>query len=158
MKRLLMYCLPLTLIAADSTLLLPHSWQDARHAVTSIIATAPSHIVIVTDALGDTYVRRGLRHALETHKHVTLITASALTASQWAIYQDVDACVLSADGPVGFSLVSGGESACTMNMPLNANAMRSTYGIMLCTDADAFAETVTLLKRECKDYFHSEDE
>ena len=153
MKRLAFFCLCSTLCATENVYLLPHRWQDARHELTALIRSAPSGIVIVSDAVDDTYIRRALRRALEKKKPVTFITGSEKTASAWAIYASADVCLLSAPGPLAFSLVVAGKRACIVNLPLTTDALRERYGVMQCTDAGTFDETITLLKQECKGYF-----
>jgi len=153
MKRLALYCLFTTLFAAESAYLLPHRWQDARHEVNALIRSAPAGIVLVTDAVDDAHLRRALRQALEKKQPVTLITGSEKTASEWAIYASADVCLLSAPGPLAFSLVAADRRACTVNLPLTTEALREHYGIMQCTDAGTFDETIKLLKQECRKYF-----
>lgn len=154
MKRLALCCLCTTLFAAENAYLLPHRWQDARHEVNALIRSAPAGIVIVTDAVDDTHLRRALRQALEKKQPVTLITGSEKTASEWAIYASADVCLLPAPGALSFSLAAAeGGRACTVNLPLTTDALRERYGVMQCTDAKKFDETITLLKQECKEYF-----
>jgi len=154
MKRPLLLCLFATILSAENAYILPHQWQDARHAVDSVIRTAPSAIVIVTERLDEPNLRRTLRTAAEHNKSITLITASADTASQWAIYKSVRACLLPAAGPLPFSLVSSdGRHACLVSSPLSTEEMRSRYGLMRCGDGAAYDGTLTLLLQECRDYF-----
>jgi hypothetical protein len=154
MKHLRLLCLCTTMLSAESTYLLPHRWQDARHALTETIRTAPVRLVVAADAVDDTYLRRALRRAAKAQKRITLITGSEKTASQWAIYKTVDACLLPASAPLAFSLVvADGGKGCSVGLPLTTEAMRSRYGVMQCTDAEKFDETLRLLRQECRDYF-----
>ena len=153
MKRLALTCLCTAVLAAESAFVLPHRWQDARHALTETIRTAPSRIVVVTDRADDAYIRRALRDALERGKRVTLITASESTAAQWAVYKSAEVCILPATEPLAFSLVAADTDACSASLPLSTEALRSRYGIVRCGDSKAFDETIRLLKRECRAYF-----
>jgi hypothetical protein len=153
MKHLSLLGLFLTILSAESAFLLPHRWQDARHEVNMLIRRAETPVVIITDALDDVHLRRSLRRVLKDEHSVTLMTASQETAAQWAAYKSLDACVLSSDEPLTFTLVSSGKRACALNAPLQTQFLRSRTGVMYCTDAETFEETVRLLKQECRDYF-----
>ena len=144
----------LTGLLAGDTYLLPHRWHDARHRLNSMIRHATSPVVIVTHSIDDLHLQRGLRAALQQSRPVTLITDSKTTASHWAIYRSLDACIVPAH-PLPFSLVSVEKAhACILGTPMDTDAMRSGYGIMNCTDAADLRETIRLLKQECKPYFH----
>jgi len=154
MKRPLLLCLIATILSAEDAFLLPHRWQDARHAIDGVIRTAPSKIVIVTDTLDDPVLRRTVRGAAEHNKTVILITGSAETASRWAIYKSVRACLLPVSEPLRFSLVvTDAQRACFAGSALSMETMRSRYGIVRCEDGKAYAETLRLLEQECTDYF-----
>jgi hypothetical protein len=153
MKRLCLLGLCLTILSADDAFLMPHRWQDARHELNTLILKTQSPVVIVTDALDDTNLRRSLRRVLKEERPVTLITGKTETASQWAAYKSLEACVLNSGEALAFTLVSSGMRACALDSPLQTQAMRSRTGVMLCTDAGTFAETIELLKQECRAYF-----
>lgn len=155
MKRpLLLSLLALSLpMHADDTYLLPHRWQDARHALTSAIRSAPSRIIIVTDSIDDRIVRRTLQDAVKAHKQITLITSSQRTAGAWAMYRTVDACILDAAEPLGFSLlVTDSPRSCSATLPLETEALRNRYGMVQCDFTNDFNETIASLKKECRAY------
>jgi hypothetical protein len=153
MKRLCLFGLCLTILAADNSYLMPHRWQDARHELNMLIRKAQTPLIIVTDALDDAHLRHSIRKVLKEGHPVTLITGSMTTASQWAVYNSLDACVLPSGEALTFTLVASGKRACSLNAPLQTQFLRSRTGVMFCTDADVFSKTVRLLKQECRDYF-----
>jgi hypothetical protein len=155
MKRpLLPTLLAFTLqLYADGTYLLPHRWQDARHELTAVIRSAPSRITIVTDELDDSIIRRTLRDAIKAHKQITLMTVSKRTAGAWALYQSVDACILAASKPLGFSLIAtDAPESCSVTLPLSTEALRNRYGVVRCTSTNDFNETISYLKKDCRAY------
>ena len=154
MKLLSLLCLCPLMFAAESAYLLPHRWQDARHTLTEMIRSAPSRIIVATDAVDDVYIRRALRKAAARQTPVLLMTSSEATASQWAIYKTADVCLLPASQPLPFSLIAAdGGDACSLDTPLTTEGMRNRDGLMLCTDAKNLDESIALLKQECREYF-----
>jgi len=154
MKHLFVLCLCLMHLFAEDVYLLPHRWQDARHQLNGLISTAEHSVVIVSDTISDSHLRRSLRRALEEGKSILLITGSMSTASQWAIYRTLDACILPSRESLTFSLVGADEARiCTLGAPLDTDAMRSRSSMLYCSDAGAFSETLRLLRQECTPYF-----
>jgi len=154
MKRLALLWVCLLPLYADSAYLLPHRWQDARHELTALIRTAETPLFLITNGIEDPEVRRALRKALESGKQVHLITGSQTTASQWAAYKTLDACMLPSNESLTYSLVGAEDGrACLLSMTMETDRMRNRGGLLLCTDAAAFAQTLSLLKQECKGYF-----
>ncbi|WP_345969925.1 hypothetical protein WCX72_11710 [Sulfurimonas sp. HSL1-6] len=153
MKPLLIAGLILTVLSAENALLLPHRWQDARHTLGVMIRSGGTPLVLVTERLGDSYLRQALRQALENDKNVTLITSSRETASEWAMYRSLHACLLSPETAMTFSLLRTSETGCVVSGTLETETLRSASGLMLCKERKAFDETVQLLQQECKAYF-----
>ena len=154
MKLPLLLVLLLTGLFAGDTYLLPHRRHDARHQLNSLIRHAKTPVVVITHSIGDIYLQRGLRFALQNALPVILITDSKATASHWAMYRSLYACILPAH-PLPFSLISVGKGkACILSASMDTDAMRSGYGIMSCTDSADVRETIRLLKQECRPYFH----
>ena len=153
MKILLLSGLLASMIAADTASLLPPRWQDARHTLLTLIRPADTPLVIITDGLDDRYLRRTLHRTLESGKSVTLITASAQTASHWAMYRSLRTCMLPSNAPLSYSLVRSEKQGCLLSSQLTTEALRSRPGMMLCTGTAAFDETLRLLLQECKPYF-----
>jgi len=138
--------------AADSSYLLPHQWQDARHALNVTIKAAEETIVLVSDAFDDPYLRRMLRRALQADRQVVLMTSSTALASEWAIYENVNACLLPSS-PLPFSMiVSDQKQQCTLSAPLRTKTMRTAYGLVVCKKGASDMNTVALLQQECTPY------
>jgi len=153
MKRLIPAALILSTLCAEEAFLLPHRWQDALHTLDVMIRTADTPLFIVTDTLDDPSLRRTLHKVLNDGKNVTLITSSQESASQWAMYRSLRACVLPEAKPLTFSLLGTAERGCMLSGPLETEALRTRSGMMLCSDGKAFDETLRLLQQECKGYF-----
>jgi hypothetical protein len=154
MKPLLLLLLFLAALRAESVYLLPHRWHDARHELNSLIRHAKGPLIIVTDRLDDVHLQRALRYVLNAKRSVLFITASKETASQWAMYRSANVCVLPPNQKVDFTLVAEtGGKACVLGGAAEAEAWRERYGLLLCQDAAQFEQTLTLLRRECRDYF-----
>lgn len=154
MKRLCLIALFFTALFADTALLLPHRWQDARHELNRLVRDAETTIVIVTDTLDDIQLQRSLRLMLKQERSVVLMTSSKATASEWAMYRTMEACLLPTGSELGFSLLSvEGDTACALNMPLRTETMQRDYGVLVCGHAEEYTETLRLLRQECKGYF-----
>lgn len=153
MKHLLFAGLFLMPLLGSEAFLLPHRWQDARHVLGVMIRSVDTPLTIVTARLDDPYLRRTLRRALEKEKAVTLITPSQATASQWAMYRSLQACLLPPDSNMTFSLVRSSKRGCMLSHPLDTEMIRNVPGLMLCDDGSVFDEALRLLRQECKPYF-----
>ena len=153
MKHLLFAGLFLMPLLGNEAFLLPHRWQDARHVLGVMIRSDETPLTIVTARLDDPYLRRTLRRALEKEKAVTLITPSQATASQWAMYRSLQACLLPPDSNMTFSLVRSSKRGCMLSHPLDTEMIRNVPGLMLCDDGSVFDEALRLLRQECKPYF-----
>ncbi|MHC3994958.1 hypothetical protein ACXWTF_09015 [Thiomicrolovo sp. ZZH C-3] len=153
MKPLLIVGLILNTLIADSALLLPHRWQDVRHTLGVMIRSSDAPLLIVTASLDDPYLRRALRRVLEDGKAVTLITGSEETASQWAMYRTLHACLLPKGTSLTFSLLRTPEKGCMVSNTLETDRLRTDDALMLCGERTMFDETVRLLRQECKGYF-----
>lgn len=155
MKYVVMLTLLIFQLMAESAYLLPHRWHDARHEINRVIRHADSMLIIVTDSLSDTQLQRALRHAIKEKQRVLLITTSIKTASHWAMYQTVSACMLSHNRPLGFSIVAAEKSdACYVSGTLESESFRNNYGILFCDDSSLFSQTIQLLRQECENYFN----
>lgn len=154
MKHLMLITLLLFALNGDDTYLLPHRWHDARHEMNLLIRHANTPLVIVTGSFTDTHLQRALRKSVKAGHSVLLMTDSEHTASRWAMYQSVHACIFPPDQALGFSLIAvEGERACLISEPLDAEALQHSYRMVLCDDASRFSQTLKLLKQECRDYF-----
>jgi len=153
MKHLLFAGLFLMPLFGSEAFLLPHRWQDARHVLGVMIRSDETPLTIVTGCLDDPYLRRTLRRALEKEKAVTLITPSQATASQWAMYRSLHACILPPDSNITFTVVRSSRRGCMLSHPLDTELLRNVPGLMLCDDGTVFGETLRLLRQECKPYF-----
>lgn len=152
MKPWLFTSLCFTLLCADTQFLLPHRWHDARHALNHLVKTAKTQIVLIVETLDDRYIERSLRKALEEGRHMLLITPSPALASRWAIYSNVNACVLP-DSPLGFSLlIADTKNICSATLPLSEAHFRSRYGLVHCFHHPGDNEVVRLLRQECEPY------
>ncbi|UFS62284.1 hypothetical protein LOH54_11610 [Sulfurimonas sp. HSL-3221] len=153
MKPLLIAGLILTALFADNALLLPHRWQDARHTLGVMIRSGNTPLLLMTERLDDSYLRQALRQALENDRNVTLITSSRETASRWAMYRSLHACLLPPGTVMTFSLLRTSETGCMVSGTLETETLRSASGLMVCKERKAFNETVRLLQQECRGYF-----
>lgn len=157
MKTLLSLFILTALSAADPALLLPHRWQDARHEIGILIKQTRQSLTLATDALDDPVLRRALRHAIESGRRVALLTSSESTASQWAMYKNVDACLLPGNIPMTFTLVTTDDKrSCLVTGGLDRRRFRHDYGLVHCGPSRDFDEALSLLKRECRPYFGEE--
>lgn len=153
MKPLALLLLFFVTLHAETVYLLPHRWHDARHELNSLIRHAKGRLIVVADRLDDVHLQRALRSVLTAKRPVLFITASKQTASQWAMYRSVNVCVLPPDQALGFTLVADTDAkACVLSGPAKADAWQARYGMLLCGDASRFAQTLQLLRRECRDY------
>jgi hypothetical protein len=154
MKPLVLLALFFLTLCAESVYLLPHRWHDARHELNSLIRHAKGPLTIVTNRLQDVHLQRALRYILDAKHPVLFITASKETASHWAMYGSASVCVLPPNQKVDFTLVAEtGGKACVLGGTAEAKAWREHYGLLLCQNASQFEQTLTLLGRECRDYF-----
>ena len=142
-----------SVLFADTLFLMPHQWHDARHRIAEMFRRTPGHLTIVTDTLQDTVLRRALQKRIETGAAVTLMTSSNKTAAHWAIYRNLDACVLTTLRPLGYSLcVTDKAESCLFTNPLSTEEFRSS-GMMHCADSAEYAPIIEQLKKECRPYF-----
>lgn len=149
---LILLSFPLFLLA-DSLYLLPHQWQDARHHLSTEFFNLPGPVTIITDTLHDTLLRHAIEKRLARHRHIVLMTPSIRTASRWAIYRDIDVCVLRDSAALGYSLITAKtKKGCLLSLPLTTEAFHGN-GMMQCSDIVHFQAATRMLKKECTPYF-----
>jgi 3-hydroxyisobutyrate dehydrogenase-like beta-hydroxyacid dehydrogenase len=144
-------------LAAAETYLLPHRWQDARHAFTQLLGRGSDRAVFVTGRLDDTGMHRALKRTLRKGRPVTLMTTDMETAARWAPYRAMEVCLLKGQGKLDFSLLAiEGGKACTLSMDFDNQTMRNRYGTAVCSDAGDYTDLLALLTTECTPYLDPE--
>lgn len=155
MRSTLLMALSFCLLAAESSFLLPHQNADARHALVEAIKAADGDLLVISDTLEEAVLQRAMRKALDKPRTISLMTTQATTAASWALFRNVQACLLPAsDGhPIGFTLI-GDPSAtlCLLTAPADETVFRCRSALMHCTAAETFRPIIHTLKEECTPY------
>lgn len=153
MRATVISALALSLLWGETAYLLPHRNKDARHALVRLIQEAQGELVIITDAIDDPVLQRTLRKAPKHPRSIRLMTTRTATAAAWAIYRDVDACLLPGGRALGYTLIGTADGAfCQLGAPLDAAAFRSRSTIMHCGGAEAYLPVIKTLGTECAPY------
>lgn len=149
---LVLLSFPLFLLAG-TLYLFPHQWQDARHRLGTELLNLPGPVTIITDTLHDTVLRHAIEKRLARRQRIVLMTPSIRTASRWAIYRDIEVCVLKDSAALGYSLITAEtEKSCLLSLPLTTEAFHGS-GMMQCGDTLRFQSVTRMLKKECTAYF-----
>ncbi|GEM_PF-4153738 len=134
--------------------LLPHNHHEATHYIAKSITDSNSSIVIVSDLLKSREIKKAIVKALKDGIEVELITNNRETAAAFAIYKDLNPCLLQTS-TLTYALIQTSNSSCLSTTTLALEQLRVNSGVVSCIDSNRIFDTIiNTLKNECDLYLH----